>query len=239
MIIVEQNEEIVEVLTPQLRKAGYRTHVIRDAAEAVTKAISIKPAAIVTELDLPGFSGLDLCRELRFVHDNWTPIVLISEKNDELDAVLGLELGADDYVTKPLRMKELTARVRAAIRRSGKCCWDHGGSLEEQSRITRIGDLTIDPDHFNVFRNDEHIDLTKKEFELLYYLMKNKGKALSRDRLLQELSADGSDLDVRIIDVFVSRIRGKIEPNRKNPVYIKTVRNIGYMMQDVRITVPS
>ncbi|PYZ97367.1 DNA-binding response regulator [Alteribacter lacisalsi] len=240
IIIIEQDEEIVRVLDHHFSKAGFIIHTTPDAKQALKMVAAVEPAAVITELDLPGFSGLDLCRELRFGIDNWTPLILISEKNEELDAVLGLELGADDYVTKPLRIKELTARVKSTIRRGKKCCQTaQTDDREAVSRIINIGDLKIDPDHFHVFKNGEHVDLTRKEFELLFYLTKNKGKALSRERLLDELSVDDVDLDVRIIDVFVSRLRQKIESNRKNPIYIKTVRNIGYMMNDVKTPVLS
>ncbi|WP_336511529.1 response regulator transcription factor [Alteribacter salitolerans] len=241
VLIIEQDQPTIDMIESYFSRSGFETYVAKNGHEGFRQASIIQPDAIVTELDLPGYSGLDICRELRFVKNDWTPIVLISEKREELDAVLGLELGADDYMTKPLRLKELVARVKSTIRRGSKCCsqedQNHGSS--EHSRIIKNGELTIDPDHFLVYKNDRPVDLTRKEFELLYYLSKNKGRALSREKLMQELSGDEVELDERIIDVFISRIRNKIEPHRRNPTYVKTVRNIGYMMNVVKESVPS
>ncbi|WP_026690400.1 response regulator transcription factor [Alteribacter aurantiacus] len=241
VLIIEHDQQTIDMVESYFKKSGFKTYVAKTGKEGLKQASIIQPDAIVTELDLPGYGGLDLCRDLRFGKNDWTPIILMSEKSEELDAVLGLELGADDYMTKPLRLKELVARVKSTIRRGTKCCHDdvQSSSNQEQSRLIKNGELTIDPDHFLVYKNDRPVDLTKKEFELLYYLAKNKGKALSRERLLQELSADETEMDERIIDVFISRIRNKIEPHRKNHTYVKTVRNIGYMMNVVKERIPS
>ncbi|WP_096435831.1 response regulator transcription factor [Alteribacter populi] len=232
LLIVDRNIELIEKMDDYFGRSGFQTYSCTDGLEAIKKIRVTKPDAIISELDLPRLSGLDLCRELRFEKNDWTPIIFTSTKNEELDAVLGLELGADDYMTKPLRLKELAARVKSTIRRGERCCINEEPIADHHfSNTIKIGEITIDPAHFLVYQNDQPVELTKKEFELLHFLSKNKGKAFSREQLLQELS--DHHLEVRIIDVFISRIRRKIEPHRKNPTYVKTVRNIGYMMNEV------
>ncbi|RKL67796.1 DNA-binding response regulator [Salipaludibacillus neizhouensis] len=222
------------------RSNGFKTWGSSSGEDALKKALTLSPSTIVIELSLPDMGGLDLCREMRQIHNNWTPIIFISENKDEIDTVLGLELGADDHMTKPLRMKELVARVKSIHRRGFLCC-NTPNSMEEKKDLLQIdtfitnGYLAIDPSQFMVYKSGEALEFTRKEFELIYYLLKNKGKAFSRHHLLCMLSTDNSQNDERIIDVFISRIRQKIEPYYRNPTYIKTIRNVGYMMNPISV----
>nr|WP_246593576.1 response regulator transcription factor [Evansella tamaricis] len=223
------------------KNSGFNTYTLESAETAIKKLNIVSPDIIVSELDLPLMSGLDFCRELRHNHNDWTPIILLSSERDELEAVLGLELGADDYIVKPIRVKEVVARAKSILRRGTLCCSQQGGSYTPyeylKKDMLRNGDLIIDPDHFIVYKNEVPIDFTRKEYELFYYLFMNKGKVLTRAQLIQELSGD-EEIDERIIDVFISRIRNKIETNKRTPVYIRTVRHIGYMMKDVQDSQP-
>ncbi|PYZ93952.1 DNA-binding response regulator [Salipaludibacillus keqinensis] len=240
ILIAEGNETLRTDMEETFQKHGFETWAVENGLDALKATTSLKPDAIVIDLDLRKLGGLDLCRELRQSHHLWIPIILISRKIDEIDAVLGLELGADDYIVKPLRLKILVARVKSIIRRGNLCCYDtnenQGDRNGSSQKLLRNGDLTLDPTHFSVYKdNEEVIDFTRKEFELVYFLMKNKGKAFSRKHLLKVLSGNDSELDERIIDVFISRVRQKIEPHKRNPVYIKTVRNVGYMMKEMPV----
>ncbi|ADU31269.1 response regulator transcription factor [Evansella cellulosilytica] len=212
---------------------GFKTWAVEKMEEALKLTTTFSPDVIIVDIDSKNI-GLDFCRTVRNVYSDWTPIVLLSSRNEELDAVLGLELGADDYVFKPLRYKELHARVKSILRRGSYCC-DYKNSQNNGDNNKFInGNLMLDANHFMVYNKGEPVDLTRKEYELLYYLFLNKGKVLTRMELMKELSGESDELDERIIDVFISRIRTKIEPSRKNPIYLKTVRNLGYMMKDIR-----
>ncbi|WP_416151338.1 response regulator transcription factor [Salipaludibacillus sp. HK11] len=236
VLIAVNDLELRLLMEKTFKTSGIETWTVDNGQEAMKMALSLKPDAIVTELELPKLSGLDLCRELRQSYSNWTPVILISNYIDELDAVLGLELGADDYMVKPVRMKELVARIKSIIRRGSLCCNEPNQLVFEDDQpspqLLSNGELSLNPDHFSVYMRNELVDFTRKEFELIAYLLKNKGKAFSRNHLLDVLSSD-HPLDERIIDVFISRIRQKIEPNNRNPQYIKTVRNVGYIMKDI------
>lgn len=211
---------------------GFKTWGASSGTDTLKKVLTLSPQTIIMELSLPGMGGLDVCRELRQVHNNWTPIIFVSERMNELDTVLGLELGADDYMTKPLRLKELVARVKSIHRRGHLWSLSKEPNREKDSTdmILNNGDLVIDVSQFIVYKAGEPIEFTRKEFELLYYFFQNKGKAFSRKHLLNVLSKEGNDADERIIDVFISRIRQKIEPHHQSSTYIRTVRNVGYMM---------
>ncbi|MDG5786832.1 response regulator transcription factor [Evansella sp. AB-P1] len=236
ILIVDNNDENRNKLQAIFKANGYKCWGVSSSEEAFKGIETLSPDILIVDMDLPIMNGLDFCRKLRNVYDNWTPIILISSIMDELEAVLGLELGADDYMLKPIREKELMARVKSIYRRGTLCCLEKNDKgNEEVSSDNRLknGNLILDPDHFVLYKKDEPVDLTRKEYELLYYLFVNRGKALSRGQLMKELTGEEGELDERIIDVFISRIRHKIEPSRRNPVYVKTVRNIGYMMKHI------
>ncbi|MFA9555923.1 response regulator transcription factor [Evansella sp. AB-rgal1] len=233
VLIVDSDTEHQAILMQLFLDYGFEAVGVSTYEEARKLLKSFVPSILILDLKSPKMKALDFCRELRMESNNWTPMILLSSKDDELEAVLGLELGADDYLLKPVRGKELLARVKSIIRRSKICCNDQGEQTPNPTNKKLVnGDLLLDPDHFMLYKNNKPVDLTRKEYELLYYLFVNRGKALLRSQLLKELAGEEVDLDERIIDVFISRIRNKIEPSRRNPVYVKTVRNIGYMMKD-------
>ncbi|NMA80482.1 MAG: response regulator transcription factor, partial [Jeotgalicoccus halophilus] len=175
-------------------------------------------------LMLPGMDGMDVCKTLRQEKIN-TPILMLTAKDDEFDKILGLELGADDYMTKPFSPREVVARVKAILRRTTLI------TAEAKDEIIKIGDLEIHPDKYMVMFKGEQLVLTPKEFELLLYLANHPGKVLSRDQLLNGVWDFHYDGDTRIVDVHISHLREKIESDTKQPVYIRTIRGFGYKME--------
>ncbi|MBU9723469.1 response regulator transcription factor [Bacillus alkalicola] len=236
VLILDNNQDQILKMESYFKKIGFNLYSVSTSKDALKFLQTFTPAAIILDINIPTINGLDLCRELRFIQNDWTPIIIISSNDDELDSVLGLELGADDYIIKPIRYKELIARVKSIIRRGNLCCLGRqkDGDMEnsEGGRLTN-GNLTLEPDSFMFYLDGQPVDLTRKEYEILFYLIRNKGKVLSRYKLMCELLGDEDPADERVIDVYISRIRKKIEPSRRNPIYIKTVRNIGYMMKDI------
>lgn len=224
ILIVDDEKSIVTLLKFNIEKAGFITDVAYDGSQAVQKAESNSYDLIVLDLMLPEMDGMDVCRYLRNNQIN-TPILMLTAKDEEFDKVLGLELGADDYLTKPFSPKEVVARIKAILRRSKKV---------EKSNFSyiQVGNITIFPERYEAEMNGKVITFTRKEFELLYYLAKNKGKVISRDQLLSGVWDYDFVGDTRIVDVHISHLRDKIEPDSKKPVYIKTVRGLGYKLED-------
>ncbi|SHH69462.1 MULTISPECIES: response regulator transcription factor [Virgibacillus] len=224
ILIVDDEKSIVTLLNFNIEKAGFVTDVAYDGYEAVQKAQSNNYDLIVLDLMLPEMDGMDVCRYLRNNQIN-TPILMLTAKDEEFDKVLGLELGADDYLTKPFSPKEVVARIKAILRRAKRV---------EKSNFSfiQVGDLTVFPERYEAEMAGKVITFTRKEFELLYYLAKNKGKVISRDQLLSGVWDYDFVGDTRIVDVHVSHLRDKIEPDSKKPVYIKTVRGLGYKLED-------
>ncbi|SER93005.1 response regulator transcription factor [Salipaludibacillus aurantiacus] len=235
ILIVDNDITLRLKMQETFHSYGFDVWVANNGKDAVKIITSLKPDAVITAMSLPRLSGFDLCRELRQSLNIWTPVLLIAEKADELEAVLGFELGADDYLVKPLRLKEVVARVKSVIRRGSLCCDTPSVSgVHESEGLLENGALSLDPVHFTLYKNGDTVELTRKEYELVYYLLKNKGKAFTREHLKTIISGDDHQIDERIIDVFISRIRRRIEPKSRNPVYIKTVRNVGYMMKEIK-----
>jgi two-component system alkaline phosphatase synthesis response regulator PhoP len=224
ILIVDDEKSIVTLLKYNLEKENYTTDVAYDGLEAVEKAKSHSYDLIILDLMLPKLDGLEVCKELRNNKID-TAILMLTAKGDEFDKVLGLELGADDYLTKPFSPKEVIARIKAILRRTNK-------QATEKFTSIKVGDLVIYPERYEAEINDEVITFTRKEFELLYYLAKHKGKVISRDQLLSSVWDYDFVGDTRIVDVHVSHVREKIEPDTKKPVYIKTVRGLGYKLED-------
>ncbi|MGX4669884.1 response regulator transcription factor [Cerasibacillus sp. JNUCC 74] len=224
ILIVDDEKSIVTLLKFNIEKAGFITDVAYDGSQAVQKAESNSYDLIVLDLMLPEMDGMDVCRYLRNNQIN-TPILMLTAKDEEFDKVLGLELGADDYLTKPFSPKEVIARIKAILRRSKRV---------EKSNFSyiQVGNITIFPERYEAEMNGKVITFTRKEFELLYYLAKNKGKVISRDQLLSGVWDYDFVGDTRIVDVHISHLRDKIEPDSKKPVYIKTVRGLGYKLED-------
>ncbi|OZU90655.1 DNA-binding response regulator [Virgibacillus indicus] len=225
ILIVDDEVSIVKLLQFNIEKAGFLTDTAYDGLEAIKKAENNDYDLIILDLMLPGMDGIEVCKYLRNNKID-TPILMLTAKDDEFDKVLGLELGADDYLTKPFSPKEVIARVKAILRRANK-------AAETDYKSIQIGDLIIYPERYEAEMNGNVITFTRKEFELLYYLAKNKGKVISRDQLLSGVWDYDFVGDTRIVDVHVSHLREKIEPESKSPFYIKTVRGLGYKMEDI------
>ncbi|BAM47069.1 response regulator transcription factor [Amphibacillus xylanus] len=224
ILIVDDEDSIVTLLQYNIEKAGFDTAVAYSGTEAFDKAMKESFDLIVLDLMLPGMEGTEVCKRLRQEKVD-TPILMLTAKGDEFDKVLGLELGADDYLTKPFSPKEVVARIKAILRRTNK-------QVENDSSQLKVGEIVIFPDRYEVLQNGEELTFTRKEFELLVYLAKHKGKVLSRDQLLSAVWNYDFSGDTRIVDVHVSHIREKIEPDTKQPIYIKTIRGLGYKMEE-------
>lgn len=224
ILIVDDEESIVTLLQYNIERAGFDTAVAYSGTEAYDKATKEPFDLIVLDLMLPGMEGTEVCKKLRQEKTD-TPILMLTAKDDELDKVLGLELGADDYLTKPFSPKEVVARIKAILRRT------HKQAVSELPYL-KIGKLIIYPEQYEAIMGEEVLTFTRKEFELLVYLARYKDKVLSRDQLLSAVWNYDFSGDTRIVDVHVSHIREKIEPDTKQPVYIKTIRGLGYKMEE-------
>ncbi len=230
VLVIEDEESIVTLLKYNLTRAGYDVITANDGEEGYRAAIDEKPDLIVLDLMLPKMDGIEVCKELRKQQID-TPILMLTAKDDEFDKVLGLELGADDYMTKPFSPREVVARVKAILRRT-----KFRNEKKEEDDLTeiRVGELRILPAQYEVYRNGELIEFTPKEFELLLYLAQNKGRVLTRDQLLNSVWNYDFVGDTRIVDVHISHLREKIEVNSKKPQYIKTIRGLGYKFEEPR-----
>jgi phosphate regulon transcriptional regulator PhoB len=227
IFVVDDEPDIVELCSYNLRKEGYDVSSAADGEEALRRIREEKFDLILLDLMLPGLQGVELCRIIR--NDQATaslPIIMLTAKTEELDKVLGLEMGADDYVTKPFSPRELLARVRAVLRRSGAKA--EKGTQEEKDAVMRLGDLVIDLSTFTVTKGKTLLNLSSTEFRLLAYLVENKGKVFSRDQLLTAVWKDGGYVEPRTVDVHIRRLRTQIEDDPTSPVNIKTRRGIGY-----------
>lgn len=224
ILIVDDEKSIVTLLNFNIEKAGFQTDVAYDGAEAIKKAEANDYDLIILDLMLPEMDGMEVCKYLRNNKID-TPILMLTAKDEEFDKVLGLELGADDYLTKPFSPKEVIARMKAILRRSNKVSKSTYSSL-------KIGELIVYPERYEAEIADRVITFTRKEFELLHYLANNKGKVISRDQPLSGVWDYDFVGDTRIVDVHVSHLRDKIEPDTKKPKYIKTVRGLGYKLEE-------
>lgn len=221
VLVVDDEKPIVRLVTFNLEKEGFATLTAYDGEEALQIINDAKPDLIILDLMLPRIDGLEVCRQIR-QKNSPAAVIMLTAKDQEIDKVLGLELGADDYMAKPFSPRELIARVKAVLRRtSGK-----KESSREEAII--IGDLIIDTARHEVSVRGRQVELTPKEFELLELLAKNAGRVMTRNVLMDNIWGYTYDGDTRIVDVHISHLREKIEVNAKNPAYIKTVRGIGY-----------
>ncbi|MBY7143843.1 response regulator transcription factor [Virgibacillus sp. NKC19-3] len=223
VLIVDDESSIVTLVDYNVKMAGFQTDVAYDGLEAMKKAEENDYDLIILDLMLPGMDGMEVCKHLRSNKIS-TPILMLTAKDDEFDKILGLELGADDYLTKPFSPKEVVARIKAILRRTN--------GEQPVNKTLRIGNLVIFPERYEVEMNNEIITFTRKEFELLFYLAKHKGKVISRDQLLNRIWNYDFIGDTRIVDVHISHLRDKIEPTTKKPTYIKTIRGLGYKMEE-------
>ena len=224
VLIVEDEKNIVDILRFNLQREGYATCEAYDGEDGLAKALSVNPDLILLDVMLPKMNGFDVCRRLRDKGDN-VPVIILTAREEEADKVLGLEIGADDYITKPFSMRELIARVGANIRRTAMAAPVSAAA----TAMPVAGDLSINTDSHQVFRAGEAIDLTTREYELLTFLASHPNKVYSRIDLMEQVWNYGyvGD-DVRTVDVTVRRLREKIEADPANPVYILTRRGVGY-----------
>ena len=229
ILVVDDEQSILTLLKYNLEQAGFTVMTAMDGEEGMHLAISEKPDLIVLDLMLPRLDGIEVCKQLR-QQRVLTPILMLTAKDDEFDKVLGLELGADDYMTKPFSPREVVARIKAIFRRT-QLLLAETSNIEEESDYLHIGGLKIYPELYEAYFEDRLLELTPKEFELLLYLTKHKGRVLTRDQLLSAVWNYDFVGDTRIVDVHISHLREKIEENTKKPAYIKTIRGLGYKLE--------
>ena len=227
ILVVDDEKPIADILEFNLKKEGFNVYCAYDGEEALKKVEEVSPDLMLLDIMLPKRDGMEVCREVRKKYD--FPIIMLTAKDSEIDKVLGLELGADDYVTKPFGTRELIARVKANLRRHMKV------ELEENENETNnitVGHLIIQPDAYLVLKRGVTIELTHREFELLHYLSKHVGQVMTREHLLQTVWGYDYFGDVRTVDVTIRRLREKIEDNPSHPGWIVTRRGVGYYLRD-------
>ena len=219
IIVVEDEESIAMLIRHNLEAEGYRVDVYEDGFQALDAIKHEPPDLMLLDVMLPGVDGKEVCRVVRRMHD--FPIIMVSARTSETDKVVGLEVGADDYVAKPFGVPELMARVRAALRRT------QSGSMSMET-VLRGGDIVLDKDRHTVKVNDRDVSLRPKEFSLLEVLMANRGRVLNRETLLERVWGEDEYIDHGTVDVHIRRLREKIEQSPDKPRYVVTVRGIGY-----------
>jgi two-component system response regulator RegX3 len=224
VLVVEDEENFIEALTVGLKKEGFRVHVARDGAEALSVFDVVRPDLVLLDLMLPKVSGVDVCRDLR--SRSKVPIIMVTAKGSEVDTVVGLEVGADDYVTKPYRLRELVARMRAVLRRAAERGPDRrpGAGVD----VVASGDLVLDAERHEVTLAGELLDLPLKEFEVLQLLLERSGRVVTRDQLIDEVWGHDYVGDTKTLDVHIKRLRSRIEVDPSAPERILTVRGVGY-----------
>ena len=228
VFLVEDEETFIEALEIGLKREGFRVHVARDGAEALAMFEGVKADIVLLDVMLPKISGTDVCREIR--KKSQVPIIMVSAKGSEIDTVVGLEVGADDYIVKPYRLRELVARIRAALRRSSLTPTE----IEEVGIGTvSIGDVSIDPEQHIVTVRGEVTKLPLKEFELLYVLMANAGRVLTRETLIDRVWGTDYYGDTKTLDVHIKRLRSKVEQDPAVPTRVATIRGLGYKYEKV------
>lgn len=232
ILVVEDEISIATLLQYNLEKAGFQVITANDGQDGLNKAVEQRPDLIVLDLMLPKLDGMEVCKELRMQKIN-IPIIMLTARDDEFDKVLGLELGADDYMTKPFSPREVVARAKAVLRRSSPSVVQEQSELNEN--VYEYGSLQVYPERFEVFMNGEGLEFTPKEFELLVYLLENKNRVLTRDQLLSAVWNYEFAGDTRIVDVHISHLRDKIEENSRKPVFIKTIRGLGYKFEEPKV----
>ena len=236
ILIIDDEKPIVDILVYNLEKEGYRTLSANDGVEGVELALKENPDLILLDIMLPKMDGLSVCKRIRLNQN--VPILMLSAKDEEIDKILGLELGADDYITKPFSVRELMARVKANLRKSElrEENGEMGKNVAEVDRskdnIIKLGELELDLTRFEVKARGEVIDLTLREFEMLKFLASQPGQVVTREDLLQKVWGYEYFGDIRTVDVTVRRIREKIERDTRNPKILITKRGIGYYIAE-------
>ena len=221
ILVVEDEESFVDALTVGLKREGFRVRVARDGVEALELFDLVQPDLVLLDVMLPRISGIDVCREIR--SRSRVPIIMVTARSSEIDTVVGLEIGADDYVSKPYRLRELVARMRAALRRAPAP--DH---VAPSPATLEVGDVRLDPERHEVFVRDRAVSMPLKEFELLSFLLDNAGRVLTREVLIDRVWGADYVGDTKTLDVHIKRLRAKVELDPTRPNRIVTIRGLGY-----------
>ena len=230
VLVVEDEDSFVDALTVGLKREGFRVQVARDGAEALDLFDAVRPDLVLLDVMLPKVSGIDVCRELR--RRSSVPIIMVTAKGGEIDTVVGLEVGADDYVTKPYRLRELVARMRAVLRRRADGV---GAASSSAGDALEVGDVALDPERHEVVIRGEEVQLPLKEFELLELLLANAGRVLTRETLIDRVWGTDYVGDTKTLDVHIKRLRAKVEPDPSAPTRIVTIRGLGYKYEAPRV----
>lgn len=215
VLVAEDEQAIAEIERMYLTRQGFGVEVVGDGEQALAAARRLHPVAIVLDVGLPGLDGTEVCRRLRAEGD-WTPVLFVTARDDEVDRVLGLEMGADDYLTKPFSPRELVARVKTVLRRMS--------APDDAAPVLRVGQVRLDPSRRRVWTGEDEVSLTTTEFDLLAFLMRRPGRVYERDQLLSQVWGYAAAAGTRTVDVHVAQLRGKL--GDASP--IRTVRGVGY-----------
>ncbi len=228
ILVVDDEQSYRDALAVSLRREGFLVQVAADGIEALDRYDTFRPALVLLDVMLPRMSGIDVCRELRA--RSRVPIIMLTARDAEIDTVVGLEVGADDYVTKPFRLRELVARIRAALRRAP------GEEEEGSGEVVEVSDVRLDPLRHEVSVRGEPVQLALKEFDLLELLLVNAGRVLTRDVLMDRVWGPSYVGDTKTLDVHIKRLRAKIEENPSSPTRITTIRGLGYRYEKPRVS---
>jgi len=228
ILVVEDEDSFVDAMQVGLKREGFRVEVARDGVEALEMFDSVQPDLILLDVMLPRISGIEVCRQIR--KKSTVPIIMVTAKASEIDTVVGLEVGADDYVSKPYRLRELVARMRAVLRRAP----DGGGSGDLHPDSIIVGDVALDPEEHRVVIRGDAAALPLKEFELLHLLLANAGRVLPRDTLIDRVWGTDYVGDTKTLDVHIKRLRSKVEDDPAQPTRIVTIRGLGYKYERPR-----
>ena len=231
ILVVEDEESFVDALTLSLQRDGFRVLVARDGLEALDVFKKERPDLVLLDVMLPKLSGIDVCRAIRVL--GTTPVIMVTAKTSEIDAVVGLEVGADDYIAKPFRIRELVARIRAVLRRGPAASADPVSSNahsrhEDQHEAVAVGDVRLDPESHEVTIRGVTVAFPLKEFELLELLLENAGRVLTREVLIDRIWGHDYVGDTKTLDVHIKRLRSKVETDPSGPTRILTIRGLGY-----------
>ena len=227
VLVVEDEKSFVEALKVGLDREGFDVKVAEDGLTALELFRTFKPDLILLDVMLPKISGLDVCKEIRT--ESKVPIIMVTAKVEEIDTVVGLEVGADDYITKPYRLREVVARMRSLLRRSN---WSDETEGVSEGRVLTVGDIRVDTDKYEIEVRNEIVDFPLKEFELLLLLLENAGRVLTRDVLIDRVWGFDYVGDTKTLDVHIKRLRAKVEKDPSKPQSIITVRGVGYKFVD-------
>jgi two-component system response regulator RegX3 len=227
ILVVEDEASFVEALQIGLGREGFRVEVAYDGIEAIERFEEVDPDVVLLDVMLPRASGIDVCRRIRATSN--VPIIMVTAKGSEIDTVVGLEVGADDYVSKPYRIRELVARIRALLRRAAR---DDSAEMERPSTTSiRVGEVELDPDEHRVTVDGDEITLPLKEFEVLHLLLANAGRVLTRETLIDRVWGSDYVGDTKTLDVHIKRLRAKVEEDPSQPTRIVTIRGLGYKFE--------